>query len=476
MISMIGWIAAAALLQQELKVERLERADYVPAIERCREAEGLIDSDPGAAAEKLDSVIGNARIEKKIEARLRVWRQGGGYDEPYDFFPYQYRGRARLNLARKDAANAEKHLRGAVEDLRKSVDKGVASSEPHLKAASAELEKARAGGAPSASPARALVQQIEELASRRAFRAAREELATGGSLLPESDRKRLLEDLEARCRAYFSDKSYELVSGLARLELKSLPRMPDEVFARRFALPSPDEAITAVPPFEWTRQLVAHLQAIQSGRPASEDAFLESAASAASLETKKENFWVQIAMLLGFQAAQAKIQTALDEAQNAPAARRAELAAAVRAVAGKWAVFARSCTPSFHKRHPFVAEQHLALEASLKEFPVELEELAGVRIDACLAADDAEGELRRLEEQLAPLTRRERVAIESRQKLYTSIVVVRALLHLLGGGDEEGAFRAVGEFRGPLLSAGIAPEAQAFGPRVSKVFERLAQR
>ena len=115
-----------ALVQQNRSIDRLEKNDYYRPVVDTRDVEALIETDPRTVVEKLDPIIGNPKLQKHIETRARMAEATGGYGDWYMFLPYQFRGRARINLARK-AADPEVALRlaqGVVADLEESVRRG----------------------------------------------------------------------------------------------------------------------------------------------------------------------------------------------------------------------------------------------------------------------------------------------------------------------------------------------------------------
>src|SRR6185295_18122053 len=110
------------------------RAQYREAVDLCRAAEDLIDRDPEAAATRLTDLLDRFGALPKIECRLRIKVFADDPGSAFAFFPYQFRGRARLASA-KGAAD---RLEGAVRDFEQSFHRGVAASEPLLQAARLE--------------------------------------------------------------------------------------------------------------------------------------------------------------------------------------------------------------------------------------------------------------------------------------------------------------------------------------------------
>src|SRR6516225_9617381 len=126
---MITLLAMLLLLPQDAKTAtRQEKTEYNAAVAKCRESESMIDSDPQGAIERLTEVIGNSKI-RLVECMLKIEQRPAEYSEPYAFLPYQYRARARMNLAKKASPeNAQKLIAAAIEDFQESVKRNVAPS------------------------------------------------------------------------------------------------------------------------------------------------------------------------------------------------------------------------------------------------------------------------------------------------------------------------------------------------------------
>ncbi len=94
------------------------------------------------ALEKLNAILADLSKVKVFERRLEIVIQDQD-PKPFDFYPYQVRGRTHLKLAsRKSGAEARGHLAKSVEDLETSeTAHRCASSAPYLKEARAELWK-----------------------------------------------------------------------------------------------------------------------------------------------------------------------------------------------------------------------------------------------------------------------------------------------------------------------------------------------
>src|SRR5947207_2108339 len=139
---MISLLAMLILLPQDTRtVTRQEKTEYNAAVAKCREAEAMLESDPQGAVERLSEITGNARL-RLIECMIKIEQRPAEYSDPYAFLPYQYRGRARMNLAKKAGPeNAQRLVAGAIEDFQESFKRNVGPSGDLLRNAEAVLAK-----------------------------------------------------------------------------------------------------------------------------------------------------------------------------------------------------------------------------------------------------------------------------------------------------------------------------------------------
>ncbi len=162
------------LLQQDLTVPFADprRAPYVDAIKECRAAQERMAADPEAAERELTAVL--KRPGLVLERRVTVYERPND-PNTYNLCPWQYRGQARLALARRPGTpepERRRRLREAVGDLEKSAAERNPASEPLLREARRELwplvrAQLRYGAPEPASPeeARRLLAAIEEPAA-----------------------------------------------------------------------------------------------------------------------------------------------------------------------------------------------------------------------------------------------------------------------------------------------------------------------
>lgn len=135
------WVVSVllVLLAQEEVIPRADpnRTQYLEAAALCRTAEDLIDQNPEAAAQKLTELLEKYGTLPHLERRIRVKLFADDPPSPFNLFPYQFRGRARLAAAKGAKAPAERADRteAAVRDFERSVERGAEPSRALLRTA-----------------------------------------------------------------------------------------------------------------------------------------------------------------------------------------------------------------------------------------------------------------------------------------------------------------------------------------------------
>jgi len=131
--------ALLVLLAQEEVIQRADpaRTQYLEAAGLCRTAEELIDQNPEGAAQKLTELLDKYGTLPHLERRIRVQVFADDPGSPFNFFPYQFRGRARLTAAKgaKTALELADRTEAAVRDFERSVEKGAEPSRALLRTA-----------------------------------------------------------------------------------------------------------------------------------------------------------------------------------------------------------------------------------------------------------------------------------------------------------------------------------------------------
>jgi hypothetical protein len=457
-----------ALAQQNRSIDRLEKNDYYRPVVDTR------------VVEKLDPIIANPKLQKHIESRARMAEATGGYGDYYLFLPYQYRGRARVNLARK-AADPELGLKlaqGAVADLEESVRRGVASSEEFLKTAKAELEKAKAAVSTSKTPDPPLVVKEDPAALLRAsiapllasnrFKSARAAAEKDGKDVPDAERKRIAEEVDRRCKTLINEEMFNFRRRFGRLEsLSELTEISEGAFDTLFSLPAPEEICVAEPAYDWARSARAAFKDVHA-RKAGGESLLATAAAAAALD---DSLWFVRTEALGYQGVLEGVRGRVEKAAGLVKAERDPLEAQAAALA---AAYTKDFVGKLDPKKGADLKAHAdELKRLLAGFPKDLPELASIDLEAPLAGASVDADLVKLETDLRSLEARPGIAIESRRKLYSALVTVGALRALLSGKDEAAAAADLRAWAPKLAAAGGPLDEKRFGPRVEKVFASL---
>lgn len=475
--------ALLALPQQDQTATRAEKADYLVAVARCREGEALLESDPRAAVEKFEEIIDNPRVARKIESRLRIEERSGEYTSWYLFLPYQYRGRARLNLARTaPREQAERLLAAAAADFEESVRRGVKASEEFLKAARAELEKLKAAARPAdppKDPEADFRAEWRDLLGRRRYREALERVERAGDFLPEARRRTYRTEAEAECRRYLDDLLHRYAASLAAATPESLARLSPAECDRLFPLPAPEETAVKSEALDWAAAFRPTLEKLRLRGEALEDV-LRAAATAAPLEEADGRPWFRGAAELAWRILEPRVRDAVGRARSAPAAERDRLKKEAVALKQRWDALA-AASPALRARLPWGAERSRALEDLLAQFPIDLADIekAGPGLELSFESDRPEAELEKIEKDLRRIHAEHgpRLSLESRRKLLTYLIEAVALRELLGGASEEEVagredLRAFGR---ELREAGGPADASRFGAKVARILEAAAR-
>jgi hypothetical protein len=479
---MLTTVALALLLQQNRSVDRLEKNDYYRPIMETKDAEPLIDSEPRTVVEKLDPIINNPKLQKHIESRARMAEPTGGYGDYFSFLPYQFRGRARMNLA-KTAADPEialKLAQGAVADLEESVRRGVAPSEEFLKTAKAELEKAKAAVASvkppdpvnpvKEDPAVKLRASLAPHLAVNRFKSARAAIDKDKDV-PAAEKTRIAEDVDRRCRTLLTEELFNLRRRFTRVEsVAEIVEISNGAFDALFSLPAPDELSVSDPAYEWAQGARAAFKAMHE-KKARGESLLPAALAAAKLD---DALWFTKTEQLAFEDLRNAVSGVVAQAADLPKDQREPL----KAKAAGWVDvygkdFVAKLDPAFVKDHGDLKVHQAELARLLGEFPRELSELAAINLEGALAGGAVEADLLKQETELRRLEQIRAAAVESRRQVLSELVTVLALRALVSGKDEDAAAQDARAFGSKLAALGGPLDAKRFGPRVEKVFEKL---
>jgi hypothetical protein len=476
---LLSLLLSAAAPQDTRTVARTEKSEYNAALAKYREAEGLIETDPAGAIDRFTEIVSNPKL-RVIECLLRIEQRPSEYTDPIPFLPYQSRGTARANQAKKLGGEAAKRmLAAAIEDYTESAKRNVSSSADLLKATQARLAKLNADETSLPPPSKGdpvarFREKWDPLLRDGHYKAARSLIDKEGQDLNEDQRKGFATTVDQQCRDFLvkqvADFRPRFVSAL---NLGLDQKTPDE-FDLTFALPSPEELVASHPAIDWARQFLPAFRDVQSQK-APAHSLAAAAVASAPLEERLENPWFKAVEGAVFLSLRSSVGTEVERARDAGREDREKARAAADADLAVWKGMISKLDPKFVERHRFLADHERQLTKLFDGFPVELTDLEKIEpaLDAAFGAESPDAELSRLEESLGGLESRANLNRESRQRLYTIRVTVMALRGLLAGKTEEAVAGDLSAYRQKLRDAGGPGDVKKYGPRVEKVFAAL---
>jgi hypothetical protein len=465
-------------LQDTKTIVRQEKTEYNSAVARFKEAEGLVESDPQAAIERLTEILSNTKL-RVFECVLKIEQRPGDYTE-HSFLPYQARGQARVNLAKKSTPEAaQKLLASAIDDFNESVKRNVASSADPLKGAQATLSKLKADATKLPDPVKSdpLAKFREKwipLMEAKRYKAARTLLEKDSEGLTDEDRKNYLANAEQACRAqltnWVSDFRPRFLSAISL----GLDQKTTEEFDLLFTLPAAEELIVSHPAVDWVRRFEPAFRNVQSQK-APPHSLTAAAAAAAPLEERLENPWFKAIEQAVFHSLKSGISTEVGNARDASKADREKARKNADALLADWKAFTGKLEAKFVERHKFLADHEGQLTKLFEGFPADLADLDKVdqSVEGAFVADAPDAELAKVEEAIGQLESKGNLTVETRQRLYTARVTVAALRGLFNGKTEEAVAADLSAYRAKLRDVGGPGDVKKFGPRVEKVFAAL---
>jgi hypothetical protein len=477
----LALIALTLLVPQDSKtIVRQEKNDYNQAVAKCREGETLIEADPQQAIDRFTEILSMPKI-RVVECILKIEQRPAEFSDPYGFFPYQYRGRAKMNLSKKAAPEAaQKIVASAIEDFQESAKRNVPSSGELLKGAESAMAKLRAEmtkppEATSVDPVVKFRERWDPLMSQNRFKTARAAAEKEGDGLTAEIRKNFVQSTEQGCRDYLvkwvSAFRPTFISALAQ----GLDQKTSDEFDLLFSLPPTDELVVMNPAVEWVRQYVPAFRDVQAQK-APPSSLAAAAAAAAPLEERLENPWFKAVENAVFGSFKDALADLVKKSQDAPKAERQRARAQADALLSEWKAFTSKIDPKFIQRHKFVVDHENQLSKQLDGFPTDLADLdrLGPAIDAAFLSDTPDQEFAKIEDTLSGFEGRGNPARESRQRLYTLRVTVVALRGFYSGKAEDAVISDLSSFRQKLRDAGGPDgDVKKYGPRVEKVFSDL---
>lgn len=465
-------------LQDTKTVVRQEKTEYNSAVAKFKEAEGQVESDPQAAVERLTEIISNGKL-RFFECVLKIEQRPGDYTE-HPFLPYQARGQARVNLAKKATPEAaQKLLAAAIEDFNESVKRNVTSSAEPLKNAQASLARLKADAAKLPDPVKVdPVAKFREkwipLMEAKRYKAARNLLEKDSVGLTDEDRKNYLTNAEQACRAQLTNWVSDFRPRFLNAIGLGLDQKTTEEFDLLFSFPATEELIVSHPAVDWARQFEPAFRNVQSQK-AAPHSLAAAAAAAAPLEERFENPWFKAIEQAVFQSLRNGISAEVGNARDASKADREKARKNADALLADWKAFTAKLEAKFVERHRFLADHEGQLTKLFEGFPADLADLDKVdaSVEGAFSADAPDAELAKVEDAIAQLESKGNLTVETRQRLYTARVTVAALRGLFNGKTEEAVASDLSAWRAKLREVGGPGDVKKFGPRVEKVFAAL---
>ncbi len=458
-------------LQAEESIPRADRKLYLNAAKECEKAGGLVASSPAEAVQILNSLLENEAIRKR-ECILRIELQPGTYSRKYNFFPHQFRGRARMRLAEKadDKEYEIDLLRKARKDFKESVRLGLPTSKALLEQAEkilAERSKPEKPLPPAFSEAD-FRRTWESYIRRKEYGPALKYVEEKGSALPKERRDYYRAETRRECLDMVSTAVQSFQGNL--LDLETISKMNDLVFKRKFKLPEKIDLVEHPPAYLWSLSVRETLSRFLEGEEILDDLF-RLAIAAVPLEPgghfqSMENF---AGSIVG-----KNIAACAAAARDAPLPERNALRKKAKALRTKWETFEADLARATRDRSsPLERISPPMLDA---KFPVEWEGRARLFSEFVAGAREKNPDLalERIEERLTRLkTGWKTWSIESRRSLLRFQIAVGATRGFLSG---QALARIVGDQRRrgiELKSLNGSFEAEEFGPKIQKVFNAL---
>jgi hypothetical protein len=468
-------------------VPRVSKDTYLSAVRELRRAVDLISDDPGVAVEKITSLLANSKIRfTECILKIEVAPQEFQYE---NYFPYQVRGKARMAQAKKIVAGspdgAVTLLLAAIEDFKVSAGKKVPGNDELQKAADKELIDARKR-VPKDDPIDEFRRsKFDPLIRNRKFKSAVNVVnGDDGKVLTEEQRRSLVSEAEGACATFVGDQLFKIRGYLGDIgSLRLLKDLGDSQFKSQFTNQVPPEGeltdnVAKDPTLAWVRKHIKTLRSIQLGQAKPEEVFAAAGEGIATeaADTEGENPWFKAMAIFGSNMVEEVITSCTEKSEKLLKADRAKLQAEAERSHAAWKAFVEKTDKKVQERHPDLGERSARLDRSVKAFPAELTQLASFDIERPFEGDPAK-ELNALEESLrnlvSDLAGMGRVAIESRQELYTKLITVGAWRRFIANIPDDQIVRDFTDFKVGLRNAGGPLNPEQYGPRVKKIFDGL---
>ncbi len=460
-------LLALLLVQDSETIPKAHKRAYIRAADDCKKAEALLTSDPKEAIRLLTDILESSSVEER-ECRLRIEMRSGSYSKWYDFFPYQFRGRAYQALAKKSTDTTEKitFLEKAQKDLAESISRNLPSSKTYHATLQTELTTLR----------NEQLTLEKEPPFRRAWRtliddgrfaAAKSHVETKGTFLPGEKREAYLSDTEKECQEALKAATLSFYRALRdHPEAESLTRLNSSEYNRRFQLPAKADQITSSFGYRWCRSVLSTLDRLRRG----EDILKPLLAHGVEATPLK----APLVFLepLAWSVALNQVTTLTNQATNALEKERLALKEKANQIQTTWKEFETKVEAS-----PMRGKLPIRnFESLFARFPVEWKNSPAtlLSLEEALASSEPMSALSAVEKTLVEENSRGKsFTIESRQTILRLQITAGALRILAGYESVEKAVEELAPLGDKWKELGGSNTTSTFGPRVEEILQNL---
>ena len=463
-------------LQEEYSIPRSGKAPYAQMVPKFEKAAAKVAMDPAEALETLEEILSDRRLKKR-ECRIR-WEIQPGYWSPWkEFYPYQYRARARILLAQSaDGEGKRTLLEGAKKDLEESIRRGLPSSRKYLTEVAKQI-KALQGTVTPDDPEPEFRRKWQQFVSKDSFLKARDFIEKEGSFLGEVRRKRYLSDTDQACRDYLTLNTDEFLGNLEQLTgFSSLESMSRSFFLRQFSLSDRGQLSEETPMFEWCLSVQDTLDDVRKGKKSLKP-LLEHALAAVSLpEGGRLSAFLGVEKL-AYDLLYNSLESRVELCRDALSAQRETFRVEMDVLRKLWDDFSAKFQETSLGKEDFFMEVPARSFAELwSRFPVDSEEVKTIsgRLQSTLDAEDPEAAIEVILRDLQKLRSNfSTFSIESRREIVTLEIVTFSLGRFLTGDSVSRVVKDCTTLGRDLQSLGASFEVAEYGPKVQAVIRGL---
>ena len=317
--------------------------------------------------------------------------------------------------------------------------------------------------------------------SQKEFKRARNHLLSKKHLFDEKRLNELLNQTETDCRTFLNEELESLrgflkdIASAAELRRKSL-----RDFDQAFSLPSREELIVDDPVYDWVQKHLPVIRDLRKGPTRRTDLFA-MAEKAAGLVKDGENSWFLAIERIAFEDLHSDLNRHLADVQREREPQRLVREKDRDALKSVWDGFLDRLGDEFLERHTPLQEDDRTVQALLADWPAPIpsSEISGKALDALRLATP--GALEDARKRLEEMDKPKGLAVESRQELYTWIVIVEANRQLIENenADDAVALSGILQIYGGKLHkelGGPTPHYRPYGPKIDRVFKELEAR